>query len=156
MLPTSYHLACVWLVSNSNKTSFSGGWTNLLPGYSELKKIEHYSAKMLTDQVAAKLIWKGITGLCNVGLPTLFTVVINIEHLIQFNNIVQCCWHVWTKWAAKYCSMLLKRMLKVFSRVWTINACVICKAHQRLRSIPTNILISLISPVFELLGIFTL
>ena len=50
------------------------------------------------------------TGLNNVLLPTLFTLVNNIEHYcwawIGCNNIVQCCWQPGTMWAAKHCSIL--------------------------------------------------
>jgi hypothetical protein len=59
------------------------------------------------------------TGLNNVLLPTLFTVVNNIEQYcytwFRLNNIVQYCWQVWTTWAAKHCSILLSSGLGVFS-----------------------------------------
>jgi hypothetical protein len=62
------------------------------------------------------------TGLNNALLPTLFTVVNNIEQYcytrFRLNNIVQYCWQVWTTWAAKHCSILLSSGLGVFCRVW--------------------------------------
>jgi hypothetical protein len=56
-------------------------------------------------------------------LPTLFTVVNNIEKYCYtrfgLNNIVQYCWQVWTTWAAKHCTILLSSGLGVFCRVGT-------------------------------------
>jgi hypothetical protein len=61
------------------------------------------------------------TGLNNVLLPKLFTVVNNIEQYcytrFRLNNTVQYCWQVWTTWAAKHCSILLSSGLGVFCRV---------------------------------------
>jgi hypothetical protein len=55
------------------------------------------------------------TGLNNVLLPTLFTLVNNIEQYcwawIECNNIVQYCWQLWTMWAAKHCSILFSSVL---------------------------------------------
>jgi hypothetical protein len=55
------------------------------------------------------------TGLNNVLLPTLFTLVNNIEQCcwtwIGCNNIVQYCWQLWTTWAAKHCSILFSSEL---------------------------------------------
>jgi hypothetical protein len=70
------------------------------------------------------------TRLNNVLLPTLFTVVNNIEQycytrfrLNNISNIVHYCWHwVWTTWAAKHCSILLSNGLGVFCHVgWVSN-----------------------------------
>jgi hypothetical protein len=51
----------------------------------------------------------------NVLLPTLFTLVNNIEQYcwawIGCNNIVQYCWQLWTMWAAKHCSILFSSIL---------------------------------------------
>jgi hypothetical protein len=63
--------------------------------------IKLYTAK--NEQVVAILMK---TGLNNVLLPTLFTVVNNID-----NNIEQYCWQVWTTWAAKHCSILLNSVV---------------------------------------------
>jgi hypothetical protein len=75
-----------------------------------------YTAK--NDQVVAILMK---TGLNNVSLPTLFTVVNNIEEYcytrFRLNSIVQCCWQVWTTWAAKHCSILLNSGLSIFTCV---------------------------------------
>jgi hypothetical protein len=64
-----------------------------------------YTAK--NGQVVAILMK---TGLNNALLPTLFTVVNNIEQYcytrFRLNNIVQYCWQVWTTWAAKHYSIL--------------------------------------------------
>jgi hypothetical protein len=61
------------------------------------------------------------TGLNNVLLPTLFTLVNNIEQYcytrFRLNDIVQYCWQVWTTWAAKHWSILLSNGLGVFCRV---------------------------------------
>jgi hypothetical protein len=61
------------------------------------------------------------TGLNSASLPTLFTVVNNIEQYcytrFRLNNVVQYCWQVWTTWAAKHCSILLNSGLGVFCRV---------------------------------------
>jgi hypothetical protein len=77
---------------------------------------ESYTAK--NDQVVAILMK---TGLNNALLPTLFTVVNNIEQYcytrLRLNNIVQYYWQVWTMWAAKHCSILLSSRLGVFCRV---------------------------------------
>jgi hypothetical protein len=55
------------------------------------------------------------TGLNNVLLPTLFTLVNNIEQYcwvwIGCNNIVQYCWQLWTMWATKHCSILFSSVL---------------------------------------------
>jgi hypothetical protein len=55
------------------------------------------------------------TGLNNVLLPTLFTLVNDIEQCcwawIGCNNIVQYCWQLWTMWAAKHCSILFSSVL---------------------------------------------
>jgi hypothetical protein len=67
------------------------------------------------------------TGLNNVLLPTLFIAVNNIEQYcytrFRLNNIVQYCWQVWTTWAAKHCSVLLRNGLGVFCRVLPTNNC---------------------------------
>jgi hypothetical protein len=61
----------------------------------------------------------------NVLLPTLFTVVNNIEQYcytrFRLNNIVQHCWQVATTWAAKHCSILLSSGLGVFCRVEAVK-----------------------------------
>jgi hypothetical protein len=72
-----------------------------------------YTAK--NDQVVAMLMK---TRLNNALLPTLFTVVNNIEQYcytrFRLNNIVRYCWQMWTTWAAKHCSILLSSGLGVF------------------------------------------
>jgi hypothetical protein len=57
-----------------------------------------------------------LTGLNNVVLPTLFTLVNNIEQYcwawIECNNIVQYCWQLWAMWAAQHCSVLVSSILQ--------------------------------------------
>jgi hypothetical protein len=77
-----------------------------------------HNTRQKNDQVVAILMK---TGLNNALLPTLFTVVHNIEQYcytrFRLNNIVQYCWQVWTTWAAKHCSILLSSGLGIFCHV---------------------------------------
>jgi hypothetical protein len=65
------------------------------------------------------------TGLNNVLLPTLFILVNNIEQScwawIGCNNIVQYCWKLWTKWAAKHCSILFSSVLHQPERFYALK-----------------------------------
>jgi hypothetical protein len=64
------------------------------------------------------------TGLNNVLLPTLFTLVNNIEQCcwawIGCNNNVQYCWQLWTMWAAKHCSILFSSVLHQPERFYAV------------------------------------
>jgi hypothetical protein len=70
------------------------------------------------------------TGLNNVLLPTLFTLVNNVEQCcwawIGCNNIVQYCSQLWTMWAAKHCSILFSSVLHQPERFY---ACT-CKTNE--------------------------
>jgi hypothetical protein len=76
------------------------------------------------------------TGLNNVLLPMLFTLVNNIEQCcwawIGCNNIVQYCWQLWTMWVAKHCSILFSSVLQQPERFYacTVHSCHRIKTHR--------------------------
>jgi hypothetical protein len=93
----------------------------------------HYTRK--NAQVDAILMK---TGLNNVVLLTLFTVVNNIEQYcytrFRLNNIVQYCWQLWTTWAAKHCSVLLStcthvKTLRLMQYWWKQDWTMFCCPH---------------------------
>jgi hypothetical protein len=89
------------------------------------------------------------TGLNNVLLPTLFTLVNNIEQCcsawIGCNNIVQYCWQLWTMWAAKHYSILFSSVLHQPERFY---ACIQPALSHRIRRYSRSVTQASICPRF--------